>query len=240
MNDKIYAVRLKEYNKGAGHLLRNWIGARWKLHFEAGESTPKRPFRPSKIHEVTKEQYDYIMGRSGEGVPNVPQPRSAGVQAFQGWVLDSRQELVDMVNKEADQRASRGVTSARALVILREPMHAAPPVEPAEVVVDKVPEPADHVAEDKTGTFLPIDVKEELSKDKPAERPAPIAPISKREAAKQYKAIKDGKVADPTVEQAHEPTGDDEGDSKSKKVEEKKPKAKKKKIGGSKRKTVKK
>jgi len=230
MSNKIYAVRLKEYNKGAGMLLRNWGCARWKLHFQAGDATPKRPFRPSKIVEVTKEQFEYITGRNGAGVPNVVQPRSSGIPAFEGWTFEDRQQLLNFVNGEADQRASRGLTSARAVVVLKEGVHPSQRPEPAkvEIVHSAQPERNENKPDDDSDDFEPIDVTKELSKETTEERPAPS--ISKREAAKKYKAIKDGEIEDPTKKLAEEESnGDKNGDSEQKGSEEKsKPKTKKK------------
>lgn len=121
---KIYAVRMKEYNKGAGCLMRNWSAAKWGIQFTAGDATPRRPFRPSPVVEITKEQYGYLMGRKVDGSPNVGQPLNPSIPVFQGWIFNSRRELYDMVQGEADGRAAGGRTSARAVLRLREPVEA--------------------------------------------------------------------------------------------------------------------
>ncbi len=166
---KIYAVRMREYNKGAGCLLRNWIAAKWDLQFSAGDATPKRPFRPSPVVEVTKEQYDYIMGRKVDGNPNVGQPRNEGIPVFQGWISDSRRELSDLVQAEADNRAAGGRTSARALLSLHAPVEAEAPIQPVPTVPvvnepQKKEKPFPVASDvDKAG-IQPIDVDEELGK----------------------------------------------------------------------------
>ena len=225
---KFFAVRLTEYNKGAGALLRRWICGPWKLEFNAGESTPKRPFRPSPVVEVTREQFEYIMGRNGEGVPNVSQPRSAGVPAFQGWTFNSRQELVTMVQGEADQRASHGRTGARALLVLHEEV----PMPTKKIVVDVKPihKPSPEVQNvtSEDGLFKPVDVGAELEANVPAPREEP--PMSKRQAAQNYKAIKDGKLPEQTEpDDASNVEEKNEGEQKKKKkAGRKKKKAQKK------------
>ncbi len=216
--NKFFAVRLTEYNKGTGALLRQWTHGPSKLQFKAGESTPKRPFIPSPVVEVTQKQYEYIMGRSGEGVPNVSQPRSSGVPAFQGWTFSSRQELIAMVQNEADQRASRGRTGARALLVLHEEV----PMPTKKIVVDVKPpveppvEPPSKVQPVTTadGSFKPVDVGAELEANAPEQREAPT--ISRREAARQYKENKDGKTTDPTKPQMEEKDETDKAADESK------------------------
>ena len=175
---KIYAVRMREYNKSAGCLRRNWAAGKWGITFHAGDATPRRPFRPSPVVEVTKEQYAYIMGRRGDGTPNVGQPHNTSIPVFQGWVFESRQALADMVQNEADKRAAHGNTSARAMLRLREPVEPLLPPAEVDVVVAKATEekPSPEPSTAPEESFTPMDVAKELAdarKPEPEPEPEP-------------------------------------------------------------------
>ena len=184
---KIYAVRMREYNKGSGNLRRSWSHAKWKKSFEAGVSTAKRKFIPSRIYEVTREQYEYVMGRNADGRPNVGQPRNKNLPVFDGWVCESRRALLEMVQREADRRSAKGGSHVRADIVFTGALETVEELQqkldldtptvtetkeatkeikrkpvsiPKEPVVEPEPEP----------DFAPMDVQKELKKAKAPQR----------------------------------------------------------------------
>lgn len=153
----IFAVKMQEYNKGRGHLRRNWTKFGWDKTFTAGDSTPKRRFIPSRIVEVTEEQFNYLTGTDESGLPIVAQPRNSSVPVFKGFKYASRRELVEMAQREADQRASRGSSTTRAMTDLLGPL------EPAQAVVEHKPVKKESSA--KEDDFEPMNVKKELEEE---------------------------------------------------------------------------
>lgn len=148
----IYAVKMHEYNKGDGHLRRRWMSGKWNKQFTAGDATPKRRFIPSPIVEVTEEEFEYLTGKDENGFPYVAQPRNPSLHVFQGFKFETRRDLVAMAQSDADKRASRGSSTARAMTNLLGPL------EPIQQVVK--PKPVEK--EEPKAEFKPIDVQEEL------------------------------------------------------------------------------
>jgi len=259
---KIYAVRMREYNKGEGCLRRNWTAGQWGLQFTAGDSTPRRPFRPSPIVEVTKEQYEYIMGRRADGMPNVGQPHTPSMPVFQGWIVDSRRELMEMVQKEADARAARGSISARAMLRLRGPIESERPVSAiippvtAESEKEATEEP-EEVADVET-SFQPMDVAGELAKvdgpsrvhsadpvpeteDEPGDAdgtPEPVDEAGDEKTDVEKDGTSDEETDAEAEDEAIEDATSDDGDAS--KAKDSKPKSAKKKPGRKKKSTGKK
>lgn len=154
----IYAVKMHEYNKRAGYLRRRWAKVGWSKQFRAGDATPRRRFIPSRIDEVSKEEYEYLTGRDEAGNPIVAQPRNPSLPVFKGFKFESRRELMAMAQREAEKRASHGGNNTRALV------HLMGPLEPVQQqVVRKMPVVEEEKALDE---FKPIDVKKALEGEK--------------------------------------------------------------------------
>lgn len=170
---KIYAARMKEFNKAKGYLRRNMIVL--GRHYTAGDASKGRPFIPSPIVVISFEEAKELLRKDAKGRPIYRQPRSDFTKVFDVFAVEDPKDLLEMAQKEADQRAAKGISAARATlagsvasVLADKPT---PELEMAQAIDDdaSLPEPEEQIStieeEEDTnpldGDLTPVDGAEE-------------------------------------------------------------------------------
>lgn len=118
MSEIIFVARMKEFDKSKGNLRRNTIIMGRAYH--AGNATPGQKFVPSNFVEITKEEAAELLSKDVSGNWIHHQPGSPSNPIFDVYRLDGEDQLLDLVQKEADIRAAKGRTSARAIITGRD------------------------------------------------------------------------------------------------------------------------
>lgn len=233
MSDTIYVARMKEFDKSKGNLRRNTIIA--GRSYQAGNATKGQKFVPSNFVEITKEEAKELLIREHDGRWKYHQPGSPHNPVFDVFKLSGENDLLELIQKEADFRAAAGRTSARAVVTGRSI---------AQVITNK-PRPALtdigqlEEAPEQPVSDAKVETSDDLDKENDEEKgegsdplTAPPIPIEGQEKDPLDEDDDDQKPADQEPKKDEEPAKEKPAEPKSGKAPKMKPKSGK---GGSKK-----
>jgi hypothetical protein len=114
MSEIIYVARMKEFDKSKGNVRRNTIIM--GRSYRAGNATKGQKFVPSNFVEITKGEATELLSKDVAGNWVHCQPGSPHNPIFDVYRVDGEDQLLELIQKEADQRAAAGRTSARAMI----------------------------------------------------------------------------------------------------------------------------